>query len=74
MLLALVLQKDCPDVEINIYESTPELTEVGAGVGVWPRVWEILRYLGLEDSLKQKAGASRMSIFLCCLPACRKAF
>ena len=59
LLLALVLQKDCPDVKVDVYESTQELTEVGAGIGVWPRIWEILRYLGLEDALRQGAGATR---------------
>ena len=57
LALALVLQKDCPDVQVDIYESNMELTEVGAGIGVWPRVWEVLRYLGLEKGLKQAAGA-----------------
>ena len=59
LLLALVLQKDCPDVKVDIYESTQDLTEVGAGIGVWPRIWEILRYLGLEDALRQGTGATR---------------
>lgn len=59
LLLALVLQRDSTDIEVNIYEAHHELTEVGAGIGVWPRIWEILRYVGLEDTLKQSAGAAR---------------
>ncbi|KAH9939767.1 FAD/NAD-P-binding domain-containing protein, partial [Epithele typhae] len=58
LLMALVIQKDCPDVEVTIYESHAELTEVGAGIGVWPRVWEILKYVGLEDTLRQATGST----------------
>ena len=56
LILALFLQKDCPDFQVDIYESTQELTELGAGIGFFPRVWEILRYLGLEEDLLKIAG------------------
>ncbi|KAF9449151.1 4-aminobenzoate hydroxylase [Macrolepiota fuliginosa MF-IS2] len=36
---------------IDIYEATPELSEIGAGINVWPRTWEILKQFGLEDTL-----------------------
>ena len=54
------MQKHAPDaVEVDIYESARELTEVGAGVAMWPRIWEIVRYLGLEDELLEISGAGR---------------
>lgn len=57
LLLVLSLQKDAPDVVVNIYESTAELVEVGAGIGFWPRMWEMLTYLGLEDDLLKISGS-----------------
>ena len=50
------MQKDCPSFRVDIYESTQELTELGAGIGFFPRVWEILRYLDLEEDLLKLAG------------------
>ncbi|PPR03585.1 hypothetical protein CVT26_006126 [Gymnopilus dilepis] len=38
-------------IEVDIYESAPELTQVGAGITFWPRAWKILRDLGLEEAL-----------------------
>ncbi|KZT01925.1 FAD/NAD(P)-binding domain-containing protein [Laetiporus sulphureus 93-53] len=51
LLLALSLEKFCDNIAVDIYESTAVLTETGAGIGVWPRVQEILRHIGLEDEL-----------------------
>ena len=56
LILALFLQKDCPSFRVDIYESTQELTELGAGIGFFPRVWEILRCLDLEEDLLKLAG------------------
>lgn len=36
---------------IDIYEATPELSEIGAGINVWPRTWQILKQFGLEETL-----------------------
>ncbi|KAF5353975.1 hypothetical protein D9756_007015 [Leucocoprinus leucothites] len=38
-------------IAIDIYESTPELSEIGAGVNVWPRTWCIFEKIGLGESL-----------------------
>lgn len=38
-------------VAIDLYEAAPELAEIGAGINVWPRTWEVLKKLGLEDVL-----------------------
>lgn len=56
-MLAISLQKSCQDVQVDIYESTAELTEIGAGVGMWPRMWEIIEYLALGDELRQVSGS-----------------
>ena len=54
--------KDCPssDVEINLYEQAAQITEIGAGITVWPRTWELLKSLGLGEDLiaLQKDGYS----------------
>ncbi|KAJ8082777.1 hypothetical protein PM082_008633 [Marasmius tenuissimus] len=47
---ALALSK-YPDLEIDIYESASKLAEVGAGIGLFPRPWKIIRALGLEQDL-----------------------
>ncbi|RPD58219.1 FAD/NAD(P)-binding domain-containing protein [Lentinus tigrinus ALCF2SS1-7] len=57
LLLALFLQKYSTDIDVDIYESAAKLTELGAGIGVWPRVMEVLKFLGLEDDLKEIGGA-----------------
>lgn len=44
-----------PDIEVGVYEAAKEFDEVGAGIGVWPRVWKILAYLfsyGENDCLE----------------------
>ncbi|TBU45377.1 FAD/NAD(P)-binding domain-containing protein [Dichomitus squalens] len=51
LVLGLCLKKYAPDVDYDIYESAAELTEVGAGVGMSPRIWTIMQELGLEDEL-----------------------
>lgn len=36
-------------IAIDIYEAAPELGEIGAGINVWPRTWELFKKIGLED-------------------------
>ncbi|KAI1788600.1 FAD/NAD(P)-binding domain-containing protein [Ganoderma leucocontextum] len=61
LIFALLMQKHAQDsMEVDIYESAHELTEVGAGVSMWPRIWKIVRYLGLEDELLEISGAGRL--------------
>lgn len=51
LILAHCLKKYAPDVHFDIYESAAELTEVGAGIGMSPRIWAIMKELELEDEL-----------------------
>ena len=39
------------DIEIDIYEGAHAFTEIGAGVGIWKRPWDILKKLGLTEDL-----------------------
>ena len=43
------------DIHVDIYESAREFAEIGAGIGIWPRGWEVIRSLGLEDDLRAVA-------------------
>lgn len=38
-------------VTVDLYEAAPELGEIGAGINVWPKTWEIFKNLGLEEVL-----------------------
>ena len=49
-----------PDIEVTVYEAAKEFSEVGAGIGVWPRVWKILAHLGLDSDMA-KMTASKPS-------------
>ena len=45
-----------------MYEAGPEITTVGAGISVWPRTWDVMRWLGMYDDLAReavKAGSGR---------------
>ena len=58
MTLAVALSHIQPSIdlinalEIDIYEASSELTQIGAGITLWPRAWKILvEQLGLGPSL-----------------------
>ncbi|KJA24431.1 hypothetical protein HYPSUDRAFT_86115 [Hypholoma sublateritium FD-334 SS-4] len=40
-------------LEINIYESASVIAEVGTGISLWPRTWEVVKAINLEKSLLQ---------------------
>nr|AGK29859.1 FAD-binding protein [Volvariella volvacea] len=47
-----ILCKTGPEaVEIDVYEATSKMTEIGAGIVIWPRTWSILKKLGMEEYL-----------------------
>ncbi|KAJ7031865.1 hypothetical protein C8F04DRAFT_1109318 [Mycena alexandri] len=50
LTLAVALSQ-YPDIEVELYEAASTLAEVGAGVGIFPRPWKILRLLGLDQDL-----------------------
>ncbi|KAG6853486.1 hypothetical protein C0991_004032 [Blastosporella zonata] len=37
------------NVEVKVFEATSEFSPIGAGIGIWPRVWKALVGIGLED-------------------------
>ena len=52
LAFAVALAKTGAALEVDIYESTASFGEIGAGIGLWPRVWNTLVSLGLEEDLK----------------------
>jgi 2-polyprenyl-6-methoxyphenol hydroxylase-like FAD-dependent oxidoreductase len=44
-----LVQKGC---EVHVYEASPELKEIGAGVALGPNAMKVLRSLGLEDAIR----------------------
>lgn len=40
-----------PDINVEVFEAAKEFSEVGAGIGVWPRIWKTLASLGLDEDL-----------------------
>lgn len=38
-------------IQVDIYEAAAKMTQVGAGITLWPRGWEILKDLGMENDL-----------------------
>ena len=48
---ALGFLKVGPEVKIDIYEATSQMSEIGAGINMWKRTWEILRSIGMGDAL-----------------------
>ncbi|KAF6752054.1 salicylate 1-monooxygenase [Ephemerocybe angulata] len=46
------------NVSVEIYEAAPEFLSIGAGIGVWMRVWELLAKLGLADDLRKKTASA----------------
>ncbi|EMD35743.1 hypothetical protein CERSUDRAFT_115693 [Gelatoporia subvermispora B] len=52
LVFAVALHRLSARVEVDIYESTARFTEIGAGIGMSGRVWEIIEWLGLAEDLK----------------------
>ncbi|KDR79470.1 hypothetical protein GALMADRAFT_1241914 [Galerina marginata CBS 339.88] len=48
---ALGFLNDEQDLEINIYEASSHISEIGAGINFWPRAWNVLCSIGLEKKL-----------------------
>ncbi|KAH9951129.1 salicylate hydroxylase [Amylocystis lapponica] len=44
-----------PDIHVDIYEAASQFAEIGAGIGMWPRTWKIMKNLGLDRELAKVA-------------------
>lgn len=63
MLASCIAQVDKrKEIEVDIYEGATELAEIGAGINIWPRGFEMLAKVGLkEDILEVCEGATAHS-------------
>ncbi|KIM39554.1 hypothetical protein M413DRAFT_447035 [Hebeloma cylindrosporum] len=50
-LTTAVALSQYPDIEVEIFESANKLAEIGAGIGLFPRPWEVIKKLHLEEDL-----------------------
>ena len=67
LTLAVALSK-AKDVQVDVYEATSKFSEVGAGVGMWKRTWNVMEELGLGDDLKEMIGRELSNdLGKCCL-------
>jgi salicylate hydroxylase len=48
--------------EVRVYEASPELREIGAGVALGPNAMKALRSLELEDAVRAVAGRTRRQL------------
>ncbi|TFK48376.1 FAD/NAD(P)-binding domain-containing protein [Heliocybe sulcata] len=55
LTLALTLAR-YPDISVTIYEAAKDFTEIGAGIGLWPRALSVFQNLGLRDDIVNLAG------------------
>ncbi|KJA16008.1 hypothetical protein HYPSUDRAFT_80276 [Hypholoma sublateritium FD-334 SS-4] len=51
LLAALHIFDQNNKLDINLYESAHQITEIGAGIGMWPRTWNIMKELGFDEPL-----------------------
>lgn len=49
------------DINIDIYEGAHAFTDIGAGVGLWLRPWNVMKKLGLTDDLSKICKAPSIS-------------
>ncbi|KAF9007510.1 hypothetical protein BDQ17DRAFT_1539879 [Cyathus striatus] len=47
-------------IDVDVYEAAAQITQVGAGISVWPRTWEIFRILGVDDTLTNYLGTKEV--------------
>lgn len=54
MALVLAMQRFCKmgDFEVHIYESAVQITQVGAGIGIWQRTLDLLSDMGMGEDFQ----------------------
>ncbi|TCD65213.1 hypothetical protein EIP91_002960 [Steccherinum ochraceum] len=55
LTFAIALAKERPNTIIDVYEAQTSFSEFGAGVGLWPRVREVLSAMDLKEDLDRLA-------------------
>jgi salicylate hydroxylase len=52
--LAAFLCHHSDNILIDIYETKPEISTIGAGIAIWKRTWQTLQDIGLEDEVRKR--------------------
>ncbi len=55
LTLAAALSRS-PEIEVHIYEAASRFSDIGAGLGMWKRTWNVMEELGLGDDLSAMIG------------------
>ncbi|OBZ74163.1 Salicylate hydroxylase [Grifola frondosa] len=50
-LICAVALSRYENIQVDIYEAAQHFAEIGAGIGMWPRAWKIMKSLGLDRDL-----------------------
>jgi salicylate hydroxylase len=50
LTVALQHMDKAKKLDIHVYEAAPALGEIGAGINLWLRSWEIMKAIGLEET------------------------
>ena len=48
-------------LHVDVYESAAKFTQVGAGISLWPRTWEVLKALGMTADLEARMAPGETS-------------
>ncbi|KAI0745659.1 FAD/NAD(P)-binding domain-containing protein [Earliella scabrosa] len=56
LTLAVALSRYA-DIQVDVYEAAAQFKEIGAGVMIWARTWEILSLLGMSEDFARIAHA-----------------
>ena len=52
--MAIALSKGHKDVAVDVYEGAHQLNEIGAGVAVWRRPFQVMKAFGLRESMSKE--------------------
>ncbi|KAL1738600.1 hypothetical protein HDZ31DRAFT_69825 [Schizophyllum fasciatum] len=65
--LALAIPRFCDmsQLDVHIYESAAQISEIGAGITVWERVYDILADLGIEEEFSSFLREDKSVSFRC---------
>ncbi|KAF8991669.1 hypothetical protein BDQ17DRAFT_1313282 [Cyathus striatus] len=53
-LVAAAFVSENPDIQVDIYESKPEISSLGTAVAIWKRSWQVLVKLNLGEEVRKK--------------------
>ena len=52
--MAIALSKGHQDIAVDIYEGAHQLNEIGAGVAMWRRPFQVMKAFGLKESMSKE--------------------